>query len=118
MASRWMQPKLAKMARDARKAPGFSHRPGHTIATSNAKMAEVAPMVEEYNGVVTKGEVGRALIAQGKGKRQINAPFAYERMFGRSGKGGERVACEDMQAQQSWSEYAKRVAEPWPIVRR
>lgn len=97
MASRWMAPKLAKMARERINPANPNQRPperpraGHTIETSNAKSAELAALVEKYTGVVTVCDTGRELVQQGKGKRQANAPFALERWAGRNDpRGGAR----------------------------
>lgn len=55
-----MQPKLAKMAAARKFSPVTTQRrAGHTIAASNALSAEVAKLVAEYTGTVTRCNPGK-----------------------------------------------------------
>lgn len=83
MASRWMQAKLAIMARARKDIAHSLERKGHPVATANNIAASVAPLVEKYNGVKVLGLKGRPLKAVGKGQRQLDT-----RTFGN----GERFA--------------------------
>ena len=92
MASRWMQAKRAIMARNIIKPTDPNARPperpraGHTIERSNHLSQEVAALAANYTGVVTVCDKGKPLIAQGKGKRQVDAPAKLDQYKGGGSK--------------------------------
>lgn len=91
MASRWMQPKLAKMKRERLFTPAVTHnRSGHTLETANKIALETAALVAAYKGPITKAAAGKPLAQVGKGKRSFNAGMALDQWGGSNRMGGER----------------------------
>ena len=97
MASRWMQAKRAIMARniinptDPNARPPERPRAGHTIERSNHLTAELATLVAAYTGVITVRKPGREMVAQGKGKRQFDAPSKLDQFGCGRGDGSARL---------------------------
>ena len=92
MASRWMQAKRAIMQRSRTFTPhDTKHRAGHTIERSNHLTAELATLVAAYTGVITVCKPGREMVAQGKGKRQFDAPSKLDQFGCGRGDGSARL---------------------------
>jgi hypothetical protein len=73
MASRWMQSKLAIMAKQRKFTPSSTHnRGGHSLAAAQVKSAALAWLCDGYSGVVTVAKKGKSLTAIGKSRRAFN----------------------------------------------
>jgi hypothetical protein len=102
MASRWMQAKLAIMAKQRKFEPRDTiHRAGHSLAASEARSAEISELVQGFSGVVTVVESGKPPVAVGKNRR------SYSREVGARGGVVRQLDLHE------WSETAA-----WELVRR